>query len=681
MPKITFTNDMLFPLTHYNGDSPYKIIDGVLSLNDADRFLPDFSSVIAYPSKIIFDLRGRYTLEKLRARDETGTQTIRWYYSTTNCNLTSFTKIGSDVSLGSYNVWNEVTNTTSNVRYVMFEMVTNQGRFPSEVEIWGTQQTVEYTEPTITPRPKVKVSDSFGVNGFHWDNYNQIQLFTTTRIFFDVQWIASTDETKYRFSPGYSGAVDIKNQVTDLNNRGVTPIFCLQKSALWLDNSTAGVHDNNIIPSPWNLDPYAISSYDRHAEVFRQFVGYLGNGGFLLSDSKIDAGQPTYQPNIKEVNLNKKVIIEIFNEPDKWWSIGSTPYYKTHMKPYQYVAMCSNIYDKIKAIDPNIEVACAGLANTNDYYFKAMWLWAKDNRIDGKLPFDVINYHFYPSDGDSQTTGTRGISPEAYNYYTKLNNLIYWRDKYAPYLKFWNSEYGYDTNTSSKKAQYSGVSAHGDEIIQGRWLTRILLFNSKAQIDKSHLYWLADNNGVTENDNAMFLLSGIVKSENNGYVPKQSFQFYQKWSELFRNTDYTFEEDLTNGTLYCFRFFDNTTKKHLFISWQGTENITPNKLSPINSGVLNLNTQIYTTSNIQYGTFESGNLASLSALKTGNYVTSFQTSTNESPIYAIITENINNGNNNTINMITTRKYISKVKNKYIYLNSSNKKPRIIKGNL
>lgn len=641
---LNIHEDQFTMFTHINGmDTPYKMLNHT-SVGTADSFgfQANFSSTISYPTEEVVDFMGTVTLKKLETWDAGGSPTIRYYYSTTGVEPSNFTQIGSDIVLGSFGSWNAQNVDIPNVRYLKRSMVTDQGRqFALRVTV--DNKVVERTvNTTPAARTKRKLASSFGVNGFQWEPVALHGIFTSVRIFFNVEWVVQGDEMKYRFSPGYSGAVNLKEQVTYWNSIGVKVIFCIQNAPPFMTpNKVSSGWSKDAKGLIYGDDPYTLASWDRYAEVYRQFAIYMGNGGVSTSELRIDEGQPTYEPNIREANLNYNFALEVLGETDKWWQSGTATVEDRHYRTMVICKLLKNIYTKVKAVDPNVKVYLGGLAGVTDYYMKAISFWAIANN-GGVLPFDGYNYHFYPSDGAYQDdpAGTRGVSPEAYDYYGKLNNLMLWRDKYFPNCEFLNTEYGYDTNRSDKRSQYAGLDIPGDEYIQGRWLLRIVFENWALNIDYMHLYWFADQPYVVNTGRDRFFMSGIIRSETATvpYEKKPAYYMYEVVANKILGTDYKVEKRYVQGSTYVLHCKDATTNKHLFWCWRGTENLTGTVTSQTFSDTLILDTPIPYGGVQSTGVVETGNIATVARGMTGSDITSLTLAINESPIFLEVTE-------------------------------------------
>lgn len=649
MPIRTLDKDQFALFTHHDQrQDPHIMLDGTVGNSDPFGFkASNASSTLAYPSHEVYDMLGTCTLTTLETYDLNGSPIIQYYYSTTGVKSADWIKIGADITLSGYGSWNVLNVNIPNVRYIKRVMVTDQGR-NFDIRITTTDDVIERTIPSTPARNKVNPKDSIGINGFQWEPRDKhAEVGSSVRIFFRSDWIVQGDKTKFRFSPAYSGALDLKEQVRDWNTKGVKVILVLQDTPAYVGNNRTSSFDINAKPKAFVADGLIALSWEDYADMYEQLAIYLGNGGVSSSLLTMDEGQPTYDPNIREANLNTNFCFEIWGEQDKWWSTGSVTGNERHFSPEEYFVMSKHIYDKVKAVDSNIEVWMGGYANTSPQYFKATLFLARAN-YSNQLPFDAINYHFYPSDGAFQddTNGTRGVSPEAYNFYSKLNELIILRDKYCPTLKFVNSEYGYDTSMSKKRAQFSGINSAGTETIQSAWLIRCLLNMIALNVDVTHVFWFADQNGVSESSTADFFKSGLCSSEITGFVPKKSFYALKKVYDLVKGKNYLVEqESIQVGTSYVY-LKDTVTKKHLIFAWRGTENITSE--TQTFADTLTINTIPY----ISGATYVSeqlttgyGDIGMITPVISNNQISSLNLLINEAPVFVEITEGLEVTNN------------------------------------
>src|SRR5947209_7399501 len=110
--------------------------------------------------------------------------------------------------------------------------------------------------------------------------------------------------------------------------------------------------------------------------------------------------------------------LEFLNEHDSYWN-GEYAY----MSRYKLAAFLSDIYycNKItmdvgfgkgvgvgiKNADSSLKLVIGGLSMASTDALRAIWDWSREHRgykADGSvdLPYDVINYHKYSTDGKAQ---------------------------------------------------------------------------------------------------------------------------------------------------------------------------------------------------------------------------------------------------------------------------------------
>ena len=171
-----------------------------------------------------------------------------------------------------------------------------------------------------------------------------------------------------------------------------------------------------------------------------------------------------------------------------------TGFSRWHHSPAQYAAMLSADYDGhgrqeafrlgtsdlflgVHNADPGTKLVMAGLADLRGQYALDVREWMTDNRPDGDIAFDVLNFHHYSSDYNPEDgvtgpivdenkfdlifdrvagtpLGTHGVAPEEEALVRKLELL---RTKltqggYAQDMEMWLSEFGYDSHPLSQQA-------------------------------------------------------------------------------------------------------------------------------------------------------------------------------------------------------------------------------------
>src|SRR5678810_859515 len=161
-------------------------------------------------------------------------------------------------------------------------------------------------------------------------------------------------------------------------------------------------------------------------------------------------------------------IIEGGNEWNAWWA-GLDGY----LGGSQLGVAWSAIYDGhkgliknagVKKADKNILVSNGGVASDRPDILLEVIEWSKKNRgyIQGRvdLPFDVYQFHCYPS-AEGQYTNSKGGLPPELGMLPKVQNIVRTANKYANGLRTLIGEWGYDVHPQSTQnaPAYSNYTA------------------------------------------------------------------------------------------------------------------------------------------------------------------------------------------------------------------------------
>ena len=240
------------------------------------------------------------------------------------------------------------------------------------------------------------------------------------------QWDNEGPDKQRRFQP--SGAAGGNSWFFDdyyaqLKAHGVTVSPAIQQSSPAYFPGA----DMEAKPLAAGSDSEAPASYAIHAEHLFQYAARYGSTRVPDAQIQLAAKQP------RSTGLGALRYIENWNEPDKTWRGRAGRF-----NPYELAAMCSADKDGdqgrmgksvgVRNADPKMQLVFGGLAGMKLDYLRAMKFWA-DNHRNGDFPADVINLHYYSSDGDEQQAfKTTGISPEADHVREKLAAFVHWRD-------------------------------------------------------------------------------------------------------------------------------------------------------------------------------------------------------------------------------------------------------------
>jgi hypothetical protein len=299
----------------------------------------------------------------------------------------------------------------------------------------------------------------------------------------------------------------IDSYLSDCKKRGITATLCINQSPAWMQGRIGEPNDAPpILPGTSRVSP---ASYGAIAGVFGQLAKRYGKVKHPDSELRVD---PTSRwtndgPNVKKSGLNYPVILEVWNEPDKWWNKGTPVYFE----PQEYAAMLLACYSAIKAADSSMPVAMGGLTNFDLDYLNAMDLWFKENN-GGAWPCDIINVHHYSNVANEYGkypptwNPSGGCSPADDKDFTRVPEVIrFARDRGK---KACVSEFGYDTRPPSWQhiLPKDGKTA---EQLQGEYLIASYKAYLAAGIDVAFAYTAGDeynaaNGGLWQNAGILY---------------------------------------------------------------------------------------------------------------------------------------------------------------------------------
>jgi hypothetical protein len=272
--------------------------------------------------------------------------------------------------------------TNAQTEYINFSFNNNQA--PSEIIIYGYK--VAPSTQVIPEKKEHKFSDLsefVGMNAFVNDGDDVLRAVSYIREYHPWLWSCTPDmeNTKIAFSPSFAGPWDFDEYYRKTKKFGidVCPVISTHSKRCPKDHTCDSTDPKN---------------YMSYATMLFQFVARYGsNKDIDPSLIKVVDGQ---EPKI---GLGYLKSVEPLNEPDGTW-LGRDPYFS----PFELAAFLSMCYDGhegmyknvgVKQADPNFKMSMSGGAGLNSNYIRAMQLWCKYNRKDGKLPFDAINAHCY----------------------------------------------------------------------------------------------------------------------------------------------------------------------------------------------------------------------------------------------------------------------------------------------
>ncbi|MBR7100887.1 MAG: hypothetical protein IKC74_01220 [Clostridia bacterium] len=457
-------------------------------------------------------------------------------------------------------------------QYINFTFNNNDA--PSEIIIYGYKvKDVIKVVPERAPHAKTNMNGFVGMNAFINDGDDICRAVNYIREYHPWTWTCkpNMENTTISFNPGYNNGWDFEEFYRKHSAHGidVCPTISTHRSRGPKDNTCDSTDPKN---------------YMSFATMLFQFVARFGhNKDIDPSLIQVDPGQTP------KIGLGYMSSVEPLNEPDGTW-LGRESYFS----PFELAAFLSMCYDGhegmyknagVKQADPNFKMSMSGGAGLNLGYLRAMEFWAKYNRKDGKLPFDVINAHRYcgkskdkkgltnyvdvniDERGDTSDKVYVGVSPEEGDIVGSFDPIREWRDRYHPELEIWLTEFGWDTNQDYRTATSAHAYAeYTGRQVQAMWLVREYLLLSSIGIEKAAMYMSRDC-GPEETAVGKYGSSGLVRFPieiNPGNViqgnKKDSFYYVYTLKETLGDTVFDSELESDNEHVKIFKYITKDGK-------------------------------------------------------------------------------------------------------------------------
>jgi hypothetical protein len=511
-----------------------KWFDGRTNETFDENFIPSLSAFYT-PFEVYIKLPETWSvrLTKIRMYDYNGTSSpATEIYGIRKDNLQR-EYLGSYTG-SAFGAWYEINiRDTMDCVYdrLVFRGISGNGtgaHYGSELELIGSYRAAAKPTEFYVTKEQPTLEGAFAVNGFIWDwtdhPVNQVINRTDTvwqpkvnrivevgasiaRFYFSTFYVHDSSSIDgFKWTPDATGHyLDTALRYAKLN--GVEPLLTLQANPTEIYSDYVGSEDLAKDYSPvlsadnnydGKLDPESYSIYSKLA--FRAAARYGRNTNISPSLMGVPYQSTVwYVPsNTIQIGLDYVRYLEIGNEWDKFWK-GVNAY----MSGRQFGAMLSAIYDGhkgtmgegygIKNADSTMLVT-TGLARASVDAWRGMYDWCKENRgykpngaVD--LPFDIINYHSYANNAESQYSGnyTTGMPVELSAQMRPAREFIDYTNHFAEGKPVWITEWGYDWNQGSplKAQSYNG---HAVNDVIGAWAVRHMLVMNSIGIDAQFWY-------------------------------------------------------------------------------------------------------------------------------------------------------------------------------------------------
>jgi hypothetical protein len=250
------------------------------------------------------------------------------------------------------------------------------------------------------------------------------------------------------------------------------------------------------------------------------------------------------------------------NEPDYTWKSPLWP-------AANYAKYCNAAHDGfgvetndeypllgIKSVDPNAQHVMAGLASADTVYVNNVL-----NASGGRVPFDVLNVHWYCSDH------TNAYSPEneKYGYEKAYQNFFKWKNRVLPDIPVWMTEFGWDTYINSTN-QHSYTYA--PPLQQANYIMRSYLVLLNLGFEKAFLFMDTDSNSKNL---LQYSSSGLLTDKASLYSRKTSWYYMVTMQNLLGKSEYvktnSFKELNGSDEIYCMEFQNPENLDKTYAMW------------------------------------------------------------------------------------------------------------------
>ncbi len=438
----------------------------------------------------------------------------------------------------------------------------------SKKKIKEDKTSLDIEVPAIPGTPSTTpFSEFLGINAFEWDfvdpaspetidesKFEIIKSFSGIRHYLDWEKVES-EEGKYTFSPAHSGGWDYDLIYQRMKDGAMDVIIDIKTCPEWLVNTyPSDQRDGENVPAPYGLNRSDPASYIQQARAAFQLAARYG------TNKNVDPSLVTVnssvrwtadRPNVVRIGLGTVKYIECDNERDKWWK-GP----KAQQSPEEYAANMSAFYDGnkgklgknvgVKTADPNMMVVMGGLANPDPEFVIKMIEWCRKNRgtkADGSvdLCFDIINYHFYANDANTNNgNATVGIAPELSLNAKIAKEFTDMSNKYANNMPVWITEAGYDVGKNTPQRAIP-IGSKNSQVTQADWNLRTSFLYARNGLKKSIFYMLDD---VDINSTTQYSSSGFVNSNGS---KRPSADYFLQTKKLIGN--YTYNSTLNSDPI------------------------------------------------------------------------------------------------------------------------------------
>jgi len=293
--------------------------------------------------------------------------------------------------------------------------------------------------------------------------------------------------------------------VQECAKHGIQMVICTERSTPWAASS-----------GDWRDPPYGTHDGTEEAH-YRDKVEFISQQVARYGSKKVETSKLETADQLSGLNLVR--YYEDENEPDQWWWQPTWPadlyanYVNAVHDGYQIPADPQYPLLGIKTVDQDAVHVLGGMTGGDLSYLNAILA-----NTDGRIPFDVLNFHHYCSQSG---TSQKGICPEhkRYGFQKTVDAWLAWRDDNVPGMPLWCTEFGWDTyKDSNGRSSY----IYAGEQAQANYLLRSLFLLMIYGLDKGFIFFDVDPNSI---DVTQFSSAGIMTDSGHGLEPKTAFYY------------------------------------------------------------------------------------------------------------------------------------------------------------
>lgn len=461
--------------------------------------------------------------------------------------------------------------------------------YPDDIQLWGT-----FTEKSkVVETKSYPIKNFLGVNLHPWDfdtvvypaKYKALLELRATflRVYSDVYADKDSATGRYMLNPEKRG-FQIEKTFASLKKDApwISTHICYQNQSLPIKQTWTAAGKTSHLNFPYGHDR---SNPQTYSEVAKDAFVLATRGGsnINLPDYPVYVSPNWWETKQKMVKGGRFYdIIEGGNEWNAWWA-GLDGY----LGGSQLATAWSAIYDGhkkliknagVKNADKNIMVSNGGVASDRPDILLEVIEWSKANRTYKKgrvdLPFDIYQFHCYPS-AEGQYANSKGGLPPELGMVPKVQNIVNTANKYGNGVRTLIGEWGYDVHPESTQnaPAYSNYTA---EQSRAHLAVRAVLGFAQAGAWGAEWYRLYQDwpNRIYDNVGEQFATMALLRQiDDSAKIIKRTLVGdYFKQLSLFG--DYVFNEAVRSDSIRILKFKKGT--EEMYAIW-AVEDIKINK--------------------------------------------------------------------------------------------------------